>query len=716
MSTNLFRLGSRSSRLAVLQADYVQSRIALLFPQFDFETRTYSSPGDRDRETDLRVSPSDFFTRDLDDALLAGEIDMAVHSAKDLPDAKREGIDWCWLPWKEDPRDVLVFPREVQSTGNTVRSVGVSSERREVYARSRFPDAELSNLRGNIEDRLAQLDNGNFDVLVMAGCALVRLGLSGRISEWIPESELPVPDGQGCLAITFRADDMRMLALRALFVKTVQIIGGGTGDPSSFTLGGQEALQRADVCLYDSLLDTDILKVMPPAARQIHVGKRYGHPSLKQDEINARLAEHCRRGERVVRLKGGDPGIFGRLAEEVAALDALSLPYHVMPGVTSLVTATTGTGMLLTRRGVSRGFTVMTPRMQGGEVGSVDREVRAGLPIAFFMVQHSIDHVVDDLKADGFPDDMPVAAVFSAGSAHETVLKSTLAGISSALKAGREDRRSACTAGGGEPGDPCLLLVGDTTTFGYARHGALRGLRVLVTCSDALQGRACHEVLDAGGIPLRFPSIEVVPVLPEDFSAAVCDDYDWLVVTSPSAVECLGICLSEVGADVRNLPRIAACGPGTRRALASLHLNADLVPERDFGAESLVQALRSALPAGARVLRVRSDQAGPALANALRESGAQVTDIVICSTRPVDATRLPEFDAVFFASGSSVRAFAEHRGTESLKSKILMAIGPPTARALREAGLETNVMGEQATVESCVQALARYVVSSSISP
>jgi hydroxymethylbilane synthase len=201
MKNMTLRAGTRGSALAVLQTRDTLERLAALFPALAFETVTVETPGDRDLTTDLRQSPGDFFTRDLDDALREGRIDLAVHSAKDLPEPLPEDLDWFWLPWREDPRDAWVLPEGRRWTDlPACPVVGVSSERRAACTLRRFPEAVLKPIRGTIQSRLAQLDAGGYDAMLMAGAALNRLGLAHRVAEWVPLDELPVPEGQGRLA------------------------------------------------------------------------------------------------------------------------------------------------------------------------------------------------------------------------------------------------------------------------------------------------------------------------------------------------------------------------------------------------------------------------------------------------------------------------------------------------------------------------------------
>jgi len=270
-------------------------------------------------------------------------------------------------------------------------------------------------------------------------------------------------------------------------------------------VAGVRALRRCEVCLFDALLDPALLAELPPAAQRVDVGKRCGEHRQPQAEISRLLTVYARRGLRVVRLKGGDAGLFGRLAEEVEAVENLQLPYRVLPGISSLNAATTGTGMLLTRRGVSRGFCALTPRAQGGDTAPVDRTARAALPIVFFMGADVVAGTADALLRDGTPAATPAAMVFDAGGEGEAIVRAELA----AFATQRAEVMSALVPHASKPG---LFLVGEVTRAGYDRSlGALQGRRVLLTCSEALQDKTADQVCDAGGVPLRRPLIRLAP-------------------------------------------------------------------------------------------------------------------------------------------------------------------------------------------------------------
>jgi uroporphyrinogen III methyltransferase/synthase len=706
-SPAVFRAGTRTSALAQIQTGKALRQLESLLPGVTFDIVTTSSPGDRDRKTDLRVSPGDFFTQDLDNAVLSGELDCAVHSAKDLPDPVTDGLDWFWFPWREDPRDVLILrPGESRDSLPPAPRIGVSSDRREAWCREKFPNAKQLPIRGNIEDRLAQLDAGDFDVVVMAAAALFRLGLEGCITEWIPLSELQVPDGQGVLAMTFKNGDKRFTRIRSLLVKPVTFAGAGVGSADLCTQATIDALRHGDVCLHDTLMDEALLDELPASANCINVGKRAGAHTVLQENTTRMILDYARRGVRVVRLKGGDPCVFGRLAEEAEALDSLQLPYRVIPGISSLSVMGASTGILLTRRGVSNGFSVMSGRGKGGATSSVGIESRRQLPLVLFMSLSVLPDLLSQLRIDGISEDLPAAVVLEAGSPTENVLRGNVATIAEML--------AECIEGA-ERMPAGLVVIGEVARFAFSREwGALQGQRVLLTCSEALQPEARRRVVDAGGLPVSLPLIRLSTEPAASAAVARLPDFDWLVVTSPSAVRCLLDDLRGEQVDVRRLPRILACGPGTMRELHAVGIMPDAMPESAFGAEGLLTVAREFIRPGERVMRVRSNVAGPALAEALRAHGAVVEDVCLYRNEALQQDALPPFDTIFFASSSAVTAFVDTWGIDVLADRTVLAIGKPTAKALATAGLSNILVGPEATVTSAIACLAADCVNRTI--
>ncbi|MEA3348382.1 MAG: uroporphyrinogen-III C-methyltransferase, partial [Pseudomonadota bacterium] len=286
------------------------------------------------------------------------------------------------------------------------------------------------------------------------------------------------------------------------------------------TVAGCEALRHCEICLYDALVADSLLAEIPATAKAVYVGKRSGHHSCKQQVISEKLAFYARQGLRVVRLKGGDPGIFGRLAEEVETFDRYSLPYRVVPGVSSLLAATTGTGMFLTRRHISRGFTVLTPRhaqSSGPESDPVYGPYlkRPPRPVVFFMAMARIGELVENLKKRGRSATEAAAVVWGASTSSQEVVRGTLEDIEELIK----DRDHEL---------PGLFMVGETTRFSLTKKwSALLGERILLLCQSSVRPQLEADILAYGGQPVAPPpllKIEGVEVTNPDFDTVLILD------------------------------------------------------------------------------------------------------------------------------------------------------------------------------------------------
>ena len=627
--THTFVVGARASRLSCLQTAAALDLLRREFPGTAYRLVPFSTPGDRDLTTPIEQSEPDFFTRDLDDAVRQGTIDFAVHSAKDLPSPMNDDLDWFWLPAREDPRDAWVTRTKwpIAAHGRSLR-IGVSSERRAAYARKVFPKAKLLPIRGAVDVRLEQVRQGAYDAVLMAMAGIRRLcggGLPAGVAvEPIPLDKLTPPEAQGYLAVVFKAGNERLLELRQHFAKAVRFVSAGVGDAGFCTVIGKRDIAAADIVLYDALFGQSLLETLSdrhfnaPILRS--VGKRCGAHSMMQAEITRLVCDEARKGRRVVRLKGGDAGLFGRLAEETEALASLKIPFLVRPGVSALTAATTGTGLLLTRRGESRGFMAYTPRSAGTE-----------MPQVLFMSLRVAGQEAKRLQAEGWPASTPCAFVFDAAGPFEEIVQTTLGSVKSVTD---DDR-------------PGVLIVGNAARCRWPHLGELAGRRVLLTCSEAVQDRAALAVEDRGGRPVRWPLIRLVPRWRGDPSS-----YDGIVLTSPSAVR---IFFAACSCDRRRLPEFFTCGAGTDAELRRYGVASDVMPPRDFSATGLIAEIRGMDLRGRHILRLRSAKAGPAVAKALRRVGAHVDDVVLYDNEScAPKGTLPPFDDVFFASASAV--------------------------------------------------------------
>lgn len=651
------KCGARGSRLSMAQATNAIRSMALSVKGFKAKLIAFDTPGDRDLSTPIERSAPDFFTRDLDEAVRDGRIEFAIHSAKDLPEPIADDLDWFWLPEREDPRDCWVVRKSDEGIfGKAARNravrIGVSSERRSGYAKRYFPRAKLLPIRGAIDSRLAQLAEGRYDAVLMAMAGLRRL-----FPEWkdgclpfgsgelavIPISlaELPPPEGQGRIAVVYRKGNVRMNKIRRTFVKAVRFTSAGIGSSDTMTIRAVRDIDEADVVLADELSGASGTGCN---VEWIDVGKRCGAHTKLQPEITRLICDEVRKGKRTVRLKGGDAGLFGRLSEEVEALDALDIPYVVRPGVSALTAATTPNGLLLTKRGEASGFMASTPRSSGTKT-----------PQAFFMATRMAREMLRRFSAEE-----RYAMVWDACGPYERV-ETGLCGEPML----------------GEDSSPGLLVVG-FAGIPFARK------KVLVTCSETIMPRAVCLLEDKGLSPVEWPMISL------SLSKGAARQiermefhYDAVVLTSPVAVRMF---FSAWKGDVRLLPEIWTCGAGTDAELRKYGLSSDVMPSENFSADGLVARLKmeGGRLKGMKVLRLRSAKAPRTVAAAIQRMGAKVDDVVLYGNEPVvrEEMSLPECEAVFFASSSAVEYFVRQYGVKALSGLEIYVIGEPTRASL----------------------------------
>jgi uroporphyrinogen III methyltransferase / synthase len=480
---------------------------------------------------------------------------------------------------------------------------------------------------------------------------------------------------------------------------TVYLVGAGPGDPGLLTVRGAEVLSTADVVVHDRLSAAELLDLAPAAAERIDVGKSPAGPSVPQDEINRLLVEHGRAGRRVVRLKGGDPFVFARGAEEAAVLEAAGVDYEVVPGITSAVAVPAYAGIPVTLRYSSTSVTIVTGHEDPAKGRTdVDWEAlaRVGGTIVILMGVAHLPRIVERLRAGGLPADTPVAAVRWGTRPEQTTVRATLGTI-----AGHPLR------------PPCTIVVGDVARerLGWFERRPLLGRRVVVTRARAQAPQLTDRLRRSGADVVVVPTIEVVD--PVDGGAALraaaarASTYDWVVLTSPNGARRFVAELRD-GRDL-GAARLAVIGPGTAAALAATNLVADLVPER-FVAESLLEAF-PAPPDGrtGRVLLARAAVARDVLPAGLRDSGWDVDVVEAYRTVPVGLTDdqlhdVAAADAITFTSSSTVQHFVAAAGAGAVPP-VVACIGPVTAATARDLGLDVTVEAPVHTIDGLVDAL-----------
>lgn len=483
---------------------------------------------------------------------------------------------------------------------------------------------------------------------------------------------------------------------------TVHLVGAGPGDPGLLTMRGAELLQRADVVVHDRLTAAELLQLAPPHAEIVDVGKDPSGHSVAQSAINELLVAHGRAGRTVVRLKGGDPYLFARGAEEAEALEVAGVDYEVVPGITSAFAAPAAAGIPVTLRYSSTSVTVVTGHEDPTKGSSdVDWEAIARLrgTIVILMGVGRWPAIRDRLLAGGLPGDTPAAAVRWGTTPRQSTVRATVD-----------------TLGDHPLAPPATIVLGNVARrrLDWFERRPLFGRSVVVTRARDQAGELTARLVELGADVVEAPTIAIVD--PDDggaaLRAAVADlrGYDWVVLTSPNGARRFCATLRD-GRDLAGA-RLAVIGPGTAGALAEHHLVADLVPER-YVAESLLAAFPPPSPEGGRVLLARAAVARDVLPAGLRVAGWTVDVVPTYRTVPVDADaatreRVAGSDAICFTSASTVDNFVTSFGADSAPP-VVAAIGPITAAAARRLGLQVAVEAAEHTIDGLVTALVAHI-------
>jgi uroporphyrinogen III methyltransferase / synthase len=486
---------------------------------------------------------------------------------------------------------------------------------------------------------------------------------------------------------------------------TVYLVGAGPGDPGLLTVRGAEVLGRADVVVYDRLVHPSLLDLAPAGAERVYAGKAPGVTEMAQDDINALLVERGRAGQAVVRLKGGDPFVFGRGGEEAEALAAAGVPFEVVPGITSAIGAPAYAGIPVTHRGASTHFTVVTghedPAKDAPDV-DWDALAKTGGTLVILMGAGRVADIAARLVAGGLSPETPVAAVRNGTRPDQRTARATLATVADA---------------GVQP--PSAIVVGAVAELDLAWFEArpLFGRSVVVTRAREQASELRHRLEELGAEVLELPAVAIEPV---DFALPSLDRYAWLVFTSANGVIAFfDRGLAPVGLDARALAglRLAAIGPGTAAALAGRGVRADLVPER-FVAESLLEAFPAPAADGEPVLIARAERARDVLPEGLSERGYEVDVLAVYRAvaadpdpAAVERVQRGEVDALTFTSSSTVANLCDLLSGVPEPQPLVASIGPVTSKTAIDRGLRVDVEAAEHTIGGLVEALLRALRS-----
>ena len=496
---------------------------------------------------------------------------------------------------------------------------------------------------------------------------------------------------------------------------TVYLVGAGPGDARLLTLRGAELLRRADVVIYDALANPELLRLAPPTAEFVSRGKNM---SMPQAEITALIIQRARAGKTVVRLKGGDPFVFGRGGEEAEALAAEKIPFEIVPGVSSITAVPNYAGIPLTHREHCSSFTVFTGHSDSTEQATALRyDQIAKIPgtKVVLMGTERLEEWSQSLIANGMSPQTPIAVIHRGTTGRQKAVTGTLATI-------------AALAAKEKIAPPALTILGDVVKLrgklNWFENRPLFGRRIVVTRRTEQAGSFAHRLVELGADVLEVPTIKITTPLEKD---AIVDcllelnSYDWLVFTSANGVTLFFDIFFRRFQDLRDLggARIAAVGPATAAKLRELHLQVDLTPE-EFTGRKIAEAFKKYQDIeNVKMCLLRAEVANRDLPDALAELGAIVDDIAIYKTVPETedhggaCERLLEegADWVTFTSSSTVEHFHARFDLPKLMKKFpalkIASIGPETSKAIAALKLKPALEAKEHTTDGLITALLK---------
>ncbi|MFD0694130.1 uroporphyrinogen-III C-methyltransferase [Paenibacillus sp. GCM10027628] len=503
----------------------------------------------------------------------------------------------------------------------------------------------------------------------------------------------------------------------------VYLVGAGPGDPKLITIRGLEAIQKADVIVYDRLASPRLLKHRKPEAELIFVGKLPDKHMLKQEEINQLLVDLALQGKVVTRLKGGDPSVFGRVGEEAELLADNDVTYEIIPGITSSIAVPAYAGIPVTHRDFTSSVAIVTGHEYPNKTySSLDWEhlAKAIGTMVFLMGVANLEQICRELIRCGKPPQMPVALVRWGTWTEQATITGTLEDIAEKVKQANFQ-------------SPAVIIVGEVVKLreklAWIEKKPLFGRRVLVTRARSQASELVDRIDELGGEAVEFPVIRLQPPSrPEtlqELDAALdkLHEFDWILLTSVNGVEFFFRRLREKRIDVRRMgnARIAAVGPKTAEALAERGFLADVLPVIYQG-EGMLEAIRSELKPGQKVLLPTADLARDYLPSKLKELGLEVTEVDVYENvlaledgeEVVSLLQNQGIHIITFTSSSTVTNLIEalrQLGVDDpldlLKGVEIACIGPKTAETAREIGLPVTYMAKEATVASLAESLSQ---------
>lgn len=494
----------------------------------------------------------------------------------------------------------------------------------------------------------------------------------------------------------------------------VYLVGAGPGDYKLITLKGLECIEKADVILYDRLINPKLLKYAKENVETIYVGKAPNSHSYSQEEISQLILEKSLEGNVVTRLKGGDPLVFGRGGEEALLLVENNVEFEIVPGITSAISVPAYAGIPVTHRNVSSSFHVITGHEDPlKETSSLDYKALASLTgtLIFLMGIKNIESISNNLIKNGQRPERPVAVIRRGTTADQRILTGTLDNIAKKVE---------------ESGfkNPAIIIVGEVVnlreSLSWFDKKVLFGKRVLVTRTRTQASKLSERIEELGGEAIEFPTIEIVENTDHtDIDKAIgqIEKYKWIVFTSVNGVKYFFERMKKLSFDIRLLKdaKFCAIGPATAKELNDKGFVVDCIPE-EYVAESIVKELKDKIKVGDNVLLPRADIARRLLEEGLKELGANVDNVDIYKTiipkheseELIELLKERKVDIITFTSSSTAKNFYEILGESNkglLENITLASIGPITSKTANDLDMKINIEAEEFTIDGLVEAI-----------
>lgn len=498
-------------------------------------------------------------------------------------------------------------------------------------------------------------------------------------------------------------------------VGKVYLVGAGPGDPDLLTLKAKKVLEEADVIIYDYLANKRFLDLCKENSEKIYVGKKGGSHTLPQEKINELLVKKAKEGKVVVRLKGGDPFLFGRGGEEVEALVEENIPFEVIPGITSAIAVPAYAGIPVTHRNYTSTLAIITGHeAEGKEESKIDFSALAKIgTLVFLMGVKNLPNIIKRLIEEGKPPNTPSAVIQWGTLPEQKTAVGTLENIVEKVK------EKGITA-------PAIIIIGEVVKlrekFNWFETKPLFGKKMIITRTRESASKLIEKLEELGAICYEIPTIKIEPILNKKIFQVIdnLSKYDWIIFTSENGVKLFLKALQERRKDLRAFgkAKIAVIGKATKAALEKFGIIPDLMPEKEFTQEGLVSLFSEIEIKDRFILIPRAKEAREVLPEKLKEFGAKVEVLPIYETKICEESREKlenvlknGVDLITFTSSSTVKNFFKLLGETKknyLKNVIFASIGPITSKTLREFGFKPHIEAEEYTIDGLVKAIKNY--------